>query len=103
MFWKNEFMDDQRRHWLKSLDRFQYQVKEQWYDAVVNKKGIIGNMLEVIVSFPHEPPGSQTITGVRITDITGKIAGEEKIEVVRTSTQGVLTKFEFPIYEKGDV
>lgn len=103
MFWKNKFMDERRSQWLRALDKFQYQVKGQWYDAVVNKKGITGNTLEVIVSFPHEPPGSQTITGVRIMDVTGNIAGEEKIEVARTATQGVLTKFEFPIYEKGDV
>ena len=44
--------------------------------------------------------GSQTITAVRIIDVTGKQCGFQETEVVRASSQGVLIKFEFPIYEK---
>lgn len=99
-FWSTEFMNDRRRQWLAALDKFQFRVASTWYDATVNTKRIIGNRLEVIVSFPKTSSGSQTITAVRIIDVTGKQCGYQETKVVRASNQGVLTKFEFPIYEK---
>ena len=39
---------------------------------------------------------------IRDRDITGRICGGLEVAVKRTANQGVLAKFEFPIYEKGD-
>jgi len=48
------------------------------------------------------PKTAHTITGIRLWDITGRICGGLEVAVKRTANQGVLAKFEFPIYEKGD-
>ena len=51
-------------------------------------------------SLPRVSTGSQTITAVRIIDVKGKQCGYQETKVVRATNQGVLVKFEFPIYEK---
>ena len=99
-FWSTEFMNDRRKQWLAALVKFQFRVGSTWHDAVINTKRIVGNRVEIIVSFPRTSSGSQTITAVRIIDVTGKQCGFQETEVVRASSQGVLTKFELPIYEK---
>lgn len=55
-----------------------------------------------IVSLLTTPKTAHTITGIRLWDITGRICGGLEVAVKRTANQGVLAKFEFPIYEKGD-
>ena len=99
-FWTNEFMNNRRAEWLRSLVKFQFQVNGTWYDATIKTKRITGNKVEIIVSFPRVSSGSQSITAVRIIDVTGKQCGYQAIELVRAASQGALTKFEFPIYEK---
>ena len=99
-FWSTDFMNDRRKQWLAALVKFQFRVGSTWHDAVINTKRIVGNRVEIIVSFPRTSSGSQTITAVRIIDVTGKQCGFQETEFVRASSQGVLTKFEFPIYEK---
>ena len=101
-FWSTDFMNDRRKQWLHALVSFQYRVKGTWYDATINTKRVTGNKVEIIVSFPRTSSGSQTIKAVRIIDVTGKQAGYQAIEIARAANQGVLTKFEFPIYEKED-
>lgn len=99
-FWSTEFMNDRRQQFLNALVKFQYRVNNVWYDATINTKRINGTAVEVIVSFPRTATGKQTITAVRIIDVTGKQCGYQEISVVRATNQGVLAKFEFPIYEK---
>ena len=84
-FWSTDFMNDRRKQWLNALVKFQYLVNGTWYDATIRTSS-----------------GSQTIKAVRIIDVTGKQAGYQATEIVRAANQGVLTKFEFPIYEKED-
>ncbi len=99
-FWTQDFMDNRRKQFLNSLVSFQYLVNGNWYDATVNTKRIVGNKVEIIVSFPRTSNGSQTIKAVRIIDVTGKQAGYQETNIYRTAKKGVLTKFEFPIVEK---
>lgn len=99
-FWTAEFMNNRRQQWLNALVKFQFMVGSTWYDANINTKRIVGNQVEIIVSFPRTSSGDQTITAVRIIDVTGKQCGYQKVNVKRVSKQGVLTKFEFPLYEK---
>lgn len=101
-FWSADFMNDRRKQWLNALVKFEYLVDGTWYEAVINTKRIVGNRIEIIVSFPRTSSGSQTIKAVRIIDVTGKQAGYQSTDIVRATNQGVLTKFEFPIYEKED-
>lgn len=99
-FWTDAFMNDRRKQFLNALKKFQYQVDGEWHDAVINSKGINGNTIELIVSFPRTDDGSETITAVRAIDVTGKQCGFQETNVSRASGQGVLTKFEISIYEK---
>ena len=77
-------------------------VNGKWYDAKINSKKITGNKIVFIVSLLTTPKTAHTITGIRLWDITGRICGGLEVAVKRTANQGVLAKFEFPIYEKGD-
>lgn len=101
-FWKTEFLAKRRKQWMDAIYKFQYQVNGSWYDARVNSKTISGNTVTFIVSLPTVPHTAHTITGVRLWDVTGVICAEQAVTVKRTASQGVLAKFEFPIYEKGD-
>ncbi|MDY4893920.1 MAG: hypothetical protein SO130_11030 [Agathobacter sp.] len=100
-FWTREFMDDRRKDWLNALVKVEFRVSGVWHEAKINKKRINGEKVEVIVSFPRTSAERQTITAVRIIDVTGKQCGYQEIELVRDFDQGALCKFEFPIYEKG--
>lgn len=99
-FWTEDFMGRRREQWLDALVKFQYLVGSTWYDATINSKSIEGDTLEIVVSFPRTSSGSQTITAVRIIDVTGVQCAYQATEVVRTASQGVLCKYEFPLYEK---
>ncbi len=101
-FWKKDFLDKRRRQWMEAIHKFQYQVDGAWYDAKVNSKKITGNTIVFIVSLPTVPKTAHTIIGIRLYDVTGVICAEQAVTVKRTASQGVLAKFEFPIYEKGD-
>ncbi len=99
-FWKESFLADRRQQWLRSIYKFQYQVGGAWYDARINSKTVSGNAVVFMVSLPIVPKTTHTITGLRLWDITGKVCAEQAVSVKRTSSQGVLARFEFPIYEK---
>ena len=58
-FWSKEFMNDRRKQWLAALVKFQFCVDSTWYDATINTKRIVGNRVEIIVSFPRTSSGSQ--------------------------------------------
>ncbi len=99
-FWTQDFMNDRRQQFLNALVKFEFRVDNVWHDAKINTKRINGMTVEIIVSFPRTSSGKQTITAVRIIDVTGKQCGYQEVKVVRAASQGVLAKFEFPIYEK---
>lgn len=99
-FWSTAFMNDRRKQFLNALVKFQFKVDDVWHDATINTKRINGTAVEIVVSFPRTASGKQTITAVRIIDVTGKQCGYQEIKVIRATNQGVLAKFEFPIYEK---
>lgn len=99
-FWSTDFMNDRRKQFLNALVKFQYKVDGVWYDATINDKRIEGLAVVIVVAFPRTSSGKQTITAVRIIDVTGKQCGYQETKVVRAANQGVLAKFEFPIYEK---
>ena len=101
-FWTTDFLAKRRKQWMEAIHRFQYQVDGTWYDAKINSKQVSGNMVVFVVSLPTIPKTAHTITGLRLWDVTGVVCAEQAVTVKRTASQGVLAKFEFPIYEKGD-
>ncbi len=98
-FFSNDFLADRRAQWMNSIVSFQYQVSGTWYDAVINSKQVSGTKVMFTVHIPNIPESAHRITGLRIIDIKGTVAGSQEISLERTSTQGVLANFEFPIQE----
>lgn len=99
-FWADDFMTKRRKQWLDALVKFQYYSDGSWKDATVTKKEVTGNKIVIIVSFPRTTTEAETITGIRIIDVTGQQCGYSAANLQRRAGQGALTKFEFPIYEK---
>ena len=84
---------------LRSVDRFQYQLNGgAWQTGTVNSKEIIGTNVVVFVNVPNFGQ-ADTITGVRVYDINGALAGQQSISLKRTSLNVALLRFTFPLIE----
>lgn len=96
-FWKDSFMDKIRAEWLRRIHKFQYYADEQWHDAVITEKKISGDTITVITETTDSE--ELTITKIRLIDTSGDVAGEISENIEKLSTQGVVTVWEFPLYE----
>lgn len=97
MFWKETFLAKMRKEWLRQIAKIQYCADGKWYDAVITEKSIAGNTLRVKSTTSDNE--AMTITAVRIIDISGDIAGTCTENITKSAAQGILTVWEFPIYE----
>lgn len=99
-FFNKSFLDDRRKELLNSVCRFQYQINGgTWYDGTVNSKEIVGTDVVVFVNAPSSGK-ADTITGVRVFDGYGKLAGQQAISLVRKSLNSGLLRFAFPLVEE---
>lgn len=96
-FWKESFMNKMRAEWLRRIYKFQYYAGGKWYDAVITDKKINGNTLYVTTSTTDS--AALTITKIRLIDTAGEVAGEISESITKLATQGVITVWEFPLYE----
>ncbi len=96
-FWKESFMNKMRAEWLRRICKFQYYAGGKWYDAVITEKKIKGNTMYVTTSTTDS--AALTITKIRLIDTAGEVAGEISESITKLSTQGVITLWEFPLYE----
>ena len=96
-FWKESFMNKMRAEWLRRIYKFQYYAGGQWYDAVITEKKIVGDTLKVTTSTTDN--AALTITKIRLIDTGGEVAGEISESISKLATQGVVTLWEFPLYE----
>lgn len=96
-FWNESFMNKMRAEWLRRIHKFQYYATGQWYDAVITEKKIVGNTLFVTTATTDN--AALTITKIRLIDTSGEVAGEISESISKLSTQGVVTLWEFPLYE----
>lgn len=96
-FWKESFMNKMRAEWLRRIYKFQYYAGGKWYDAVITEKKIEGNTMYVTTSTTDS--AALTITKIRLIDTAGEVAGEISESITKLSTQGVVTLWEFPLYE----
>lgn len=98
-FFTNKFLDDRRKELLRSVDRFQYQIDgRNWYDGIVNSKQIVGTDVVVFMKVPNHGK-ADTITGVRIYDKNGTLAGQQTISVRRTELNSALLRITLPLIE----
>ena len=96
-FWKETFMHKMREEWLRRIYKFQYYANGTWYDAEITEKKISGNTLQVTTATTDS--AALTITKIRLLDTSGEVAGEISESITKLSTQGVITLWEFPLYE----
>lgn len=97
LFWNENFLNKIRNNWLRRVAKIQYYAGGVWYDAMITSKAIEGNTLKVVCQ--TQDSATLTITTVRIVDSDGEIAGQISENLIKNSTQGVITLWEFPLYE----
>ena len=73
--------------------------RREWKDGTINRKEIKGTD---VVAFVNVPSSGQadTITGVRVFDNNGALAGQQAIKLQRSSLNTALLRFTFPLIEE---
>ena len=99
-FWTDKFMNKMRNEWLRRIMRIQYYAGGAWHDAAITEKRIVGNTMRIISVTTDA--GSNTIARVRLIDSAGDVAAEIDENIRKTATQGVITQWDFPLYEITD-
>ncbi len=96
-FWTDTFMKKVRQDWLKRIVKIQYYAGGVWYDAQITSKTIDGDTLKILSQTTDSK--ALTITSVRLIDTGGDVAGQLTENITKLATQGVITLWEFPLYE----
>lgn len=96
-FWTEPFMNKMRNEWLRRIQKVQYQAGGRWYDAQITDKHIEGDTMYVTTATTDS--ANLTISAIRILDTSGETAGQTNESIVKASDQGVITLWEFPLYE----
>ena len=96
-FWTDDFLNKRRTEWLKSIVKIQYYAGGTWYDAQITSKTIDGDTLKILSQTTDSK--ALTITSVRLIDTGGDVAGQLTENITKLATQGVITLWEFPLYE----
>lgn len=79
--------------------RLRYQLnKSTWVDGEINSKEIAGTAVVVYVNAPSSG-AKDTITGVRVYDNNGVLAGSQSVSLSRDSINAGLLRFTFPLIE----
>ena len=96
-FWTDVFLNKVRQDWLKRIVKIQYYAGGVWYDAMITNKTIEGETLKIT----RQPTDSKAlvVTSVRLIDTGGDVAGQISESITKLDTQGVITLWEFPLYE----
>ena len=96
-FWTDTFMKKVRQDWLKRIVKIQYYAGGVWYDAQITSKTIDGDTLKILSQTTDSK--ALTITSVRLIDTGGDVAGQLTENITKLATQGVITLWDFPLYE----
>ena len=96
-FWTDTFMKKVRQDWLKRIVKIQHYAGGVWYDAQITSKTIDGDTLKILSQTTDSK--ALTITSVRLIDTGGDVAGQLTENITKLATQGVITLWEFPLYE----
>jgi hypothetical protein len=98
-FFTDSFLNARRQELLRSVCRFQYQIGGVWRDGEINSKEVNGANVVVFVNVPSFG-ASDTITAVRVYDNNEALAGQQTINLHRTSLNSALLRFTFPLTEE---
>jgi len=97
-FWTDKFLNKMRQEWLRRIFKIQYQANNGiWYDAVITKKKVTDNKVQITTTTTDST--AMTIKAVRLLDTSGEVAGHLSENITKLASQGVITLWEFQIYE----
>lgn len=98
-FFTDTWMNARRNEILRSVCRFQYQINNgSWSDGEINSKEVVGTSVVVFVAVPSSG-NDDTITGVRVYDQNDTLAGNQSVNLKRSSLNSALLRFTFPFTE----
>lgn len=98
-FFTSSFMNARREELFRSIRAVQYQLDgKNWRNGTVNSKEIIGNSVVLLVNIPCSG-SSDEVTGIRILDENGAVAGSESISILRNESNSVLVRLSFALNE----
>lgn len=96
-FWTDVFLNKVRQDWLRRIVKIQYYAGGVWYDAMITNKTIEGDTLKITSQTTDSK--ALVVTSVRLIDTGGDVAGQISESITKLDTQGVITLWEFPLYE----
>lgn len=96
-FWTSSFLAKRRAEWLRRIEKIQYYAGGRWYDATITSKSVSDDTLKIVTQTADNL--ALTITSVRLLDTDGEVAGQLSENISKLATQGVVTLWEFPLYE----
>lgn len=99
MFYKDSFLLDRKRQWLRSISKVQLYAGGSWYDAVIQTKDIIDGEITIIAVCSALDNVATKITSSRLIDTTGNVAAEQAENISKVSGQGAMIKLILPIVE----
>lgn len=91
------FLNRTRKRWMYWLTDFRYCIGSTWYPATITAREISGDTLRITTMSTDEVAG--TVTAIRIYDNNGDLALSATENLTKKATQGILTVWEFPLYE----
>ena len=98
-YFSNNFIDHQRKQWLRSIHSVEVQTNGTWHKGEITKKEIEDDTLLILATFPELDALTCTITASRIIDVRGEVAAYQQRVIEKISGQGTLIKLTIPIYE----
>ena len=98
-YFNDSFMEHTRKQLLRSINVVEVQVDGEWHRGEINQKEVVGDTLEMTVTFPTLDSMTCKITASRIIDIRGEVAAYQQRMISKASGQGTMIKITIPLRE----
>ena len=96
-FWTETFLVKIREEFARRIAQIQYCAAGVWHDATITEKKVIGNVIRITSAITED--AAREITAWRLVDTGGVVAGQLSESLTKAASQGVVTEWEFPLYE----
>ncbi len=97
-FWQGVFLSKRQQSLKREIAQVQYQAGGNWHRGVINSKIVQAAALTVLINLPALETDN-VITGVRVYDSEGDLAGQQNLSIVRTAGQSAALRLIFHLQE----